>query len=122
MLIATYTTALAQQTNNIQHLSALDFKKAIESKKYLVIDVRTPAEFKQGHITGALNIDMSVSSFQQLIKKATSQNKSIAIYCRSGRRSKAAIANLNDLKLQIIELNTGINGWIEAGYNLSNDK
>lgn len=55
----------------------------------LVIDVRTPAEFAQGHLEGARQID-----YQQLAAHLTQQqlDKStpIALYCRSGRRAELA--------------------------------
>jgi len=117
-----FMTLIAQQNTSTQHLSAADFKKAIDTKKYLIVDVRTASEFDQGHIAGAINIDMSGSNFEELMKKATAKNKAIAIYCRSGRRSKAALPGIAALKLQIVELNSGVNSWQQAGYTLTTGK
>jgi len=122
LLAVGFITIFAQQNTATQNLSAADFKKVIDTKKYLIVDVRTASEFNQGHIAGAINIDMSGSNFEELIKKATAKNKSIAIYCRSGRRSKAALPSIAALKLQIVELNNGVISWQQAGYTLTNGK
>ena len=55
----------------------------------LVIDVRTPAEFEEGHIEGALHIphDQLAGRLDEL---AGHRNEVIILYCRSGRRSGIA--------------------------------
>jgi rhodanese-related sulfurtransferase len=114
-------TIQAQPNASVKHLSAADFKKAIDTKKYIIIDVRSPAEYAQGHIAGALNINVADDNFVQLIKKATVKSKAIALYCRSGRRSKAALSELGGLKLEFIELNNGVSDWQSAGYKLTKE-
>jgi rhodanese-related sulfurtransferase len=106
----------AQNTSSVKNLNPQDFKKEIEGGKYLIIDVRTPAEFSQGHIKHALNIDMNDQDFVKKVAEITKKNKHVALYCRSGRRSKVAASALEPLKLRIIELNQGIISWVEAGY------
>jgi rhodanese-related sulfurtransferase len=54
-----------------------------------VIDVRTPAEFAEGHIAGAVNIDVEASDFAGQIK-ALDPKAPYFVYCRSGRRSAIA--------------------------------
>lgn len=114
------SSLFAQSGSNIQHLSASEFKKAVESKKYLLIDVRTAEEFAQGHISGAINISVNDSEFAKKVKDKTSKQKLVAIYCRSGRRSKVAITAIESLKLQITELNEGLMSWQQAGYKIGN--
>jgi rhodanese-related sulfurtransferase len=55
----------------------------------VVIDVRTVAEFAEGHVQGAINLDVESGAFQA---KLSSLDKSVgyALYCRSGRRSAIA--------------------------------
>ncbi|MCQ2432033.1 MAG: rhodanese-like domain-containing protein [Clostridia bacterium] len=60
---------------------------------YLIVDVRRPDEFAQGHIPGAVNIpneDISIEMPSGLPDK----EQTIYIYCRSGNRSKQASAKL----------------------------
>lgn len=56
---------------------------------YISVDARTPQEFIEGHIPGAVNIDINSKDF---IRQAASLDKTspVAVYCRSGRRSKVA--------------------------------
>ena len=112
-------TLFAQTGANTQHLTAQEFKKALETNKYMLIDVRTPEEFAQGHITGAININVNDEDFVKKIKDKTQKQKMLAIYCRSGRRSKVAINAIEPLKLQIVELNDGIMGWLQAGFKVN---
>jgi len=112
-------TLAAQSSQNIKNLSAAEFKKAIDSGKYLLIDVRTPNEFAQGYIRGALNINLQDADFVTKIKALTTKNKALAVYCRSGRRSKAALSAIATQNVQFIELNDGVIGWQQAGYKLT---
>lgn len=114
--------SFAQTSQNVKNLSAQEFKKALENGKYSLIDVRTPDEFSQGHISGALNIDFYDTNFATKMKAATAKNKQVAVYCRSGRRSKAAISAFATKNFQIINLNDGIMSWQQAGFNLSTAK
>lgn len=70
------------------------------SEGAMVIDVRTPAEFKQGHIKGSVNIplDKIASKANELSKK----NKTIITTCRSGARSGSAAAILRSKGISAI--------------------
>lgn len=76
------------------------------STKHIVIDVREPEEFADGHVAGALNVPLSgITSDEQLSKM--DKNASIIVYCRSGSRSAMA---LEYLKQQgFVKLTNGIN-------------
>ena len=79
----------------------------------VVVDVRTPAEYKSGYIKGAQNIDMKSADFQTEAAKLDKKKK-IAVYCRSGKRSKIAANALADMGYMVIELNSGMLGWQNA--------
>ena len=55
-----------------------------------VIDVRTPEEFSQGYVKGAVNIDVSNPDFEAQIA-SLDKNAAYSIYCRSGNRSAVAV-------------------------------
>lgn len=55
-----------------------------------VIDVRTPEEFSEGYVKGAVNIDVSNSNFESQIA-SLDKEASYSIYCRSGNRSAVAV-------------------------------
>ncbi|MCB1069484.1 MAG: rhodanese-like domain-containing protein [Verrucomicrobia bacterium] len=59
----------------------------------LVIDVRTEAEFRAGHLEGALNIPFE--QVDRLVKAiGEDKNREVVVYCRSGRRSGLARQSL----------------------------
>lgn len=61
-----------------------------------VIDVRTPAEFAEGHLEGAINIDWQGESFAEEIAQFDTAGTYV-IYCRSGNRSGQAISAMTGM-------------------------
>ena len=61
-----------------------------------VIDVRTPAEFAEGHLDGAVNIDVSSPSFAKAIAQLPTDGEYV-VYCRSGNRSAQAVSQMKSL-------------------------
>lgn len=66
------------------------------AKGRTLVDVRTPAEFSAGHLLDAQNIDVQDASFETRIS-ALPKDGSYLVYCRSGNRSAAAIARMEQL-------------------------
>ena len=62
----------------------------------VVIDVRTPEEFAEQHLDGALNIDIRAADFVQRLE-SLDRNTPYAVYCRSGNRSAQAVQAMKDL-------------------------
>lgn len=60
-----------------------------------IIDVRTPEEYAEGHLEGAINIDIYAPDFEKQIK-ALDPSGNYAVYCRSGNRSSAAVALMEE--------------------------
>ena len=86
------TTACGQA--NYENTDVKGFAELMDDQNVVVLDVRTADEFKEGHLVGALNIDQAQSDFIQKAKEALPANKTIAVYCRSGRRSASAAGRL----------------------------
>lgn len=81
-----------------------------------VIDVRTPDEFNEGHISGAINIDYLSEEFKTKIKEIDMINP-VSIYCRSGGRSAKAAIEMKGLGFKkIYDLDGGYDGWKEKGF------
>ncbi len=55
----------------------------------IVVDVRTPAEFEQGHLAGAVNLDVNANDFAQSLEGLDKAARYV-VYCRSGNRSAQA--------------------------------
>ncbi len=103
-------------------LSPAEFKQKITTYKpdeYVILDVRTPQEFKQGHIENAVLINYYSADFRQ--KLATlDKNKIYFVYCRSGNRSAQTVKIMKDLGFKrIYELQGGIKNWVANGYQLT---
>jgi len=80
---------------------------------FVLIDVRTPEEFAEGHIEEAINIDFRSENFRDEINKLD-KDKTYLIYCRSGRRSADALDMMKELNFtRIYHMNGGILEWTE---------
>ncbi|MGM9804346.1 MAG: rhodanese-like domain-containing protein [Muribaculaceae bacterium] len=90
-----------------------EFQKTIADTTVQVLDARTPDEFAQGHIARAVNIDVLQDDFKDIALKQLSKQRTVAVYCRSGRRSKQAAKILSQNGYRVVELNNGYLGWTE---------
>lgn len=88
-----------------------EFAKVIADTAVIRLDVRTPEEYAEGHIDNAINIDVLNDSFESKAISTLPKDKTIALYCRSGRRSKNAAKILSANGYTVVELNSGYNGW-----------
>jgi rhodanese-related sulfurtransferase len=70
-------------------LSCEDFRKGMNDKDAVIIDVRTPGEFNSGKLKGARNIDIMSTGFMSQIQNLP-KDKKYYVYCRSGNRSSQA--------------------------------
>ena len=74
-------------------------------------DIRTPKEFKEGHIAKAINIDYKADTFESQLQKLD-RNPTYLMHCRSGRRSGLALDTFGKLGFKhIIHMDDGILGW-----------
>ena len=85
------------------------------SADFIIIDVRTPEEFADGHIENAVNIDSRSETFESEIG-TLDRDKAYLIYCRSGNRSRGALNLMVKLDFrEVYHLSVGITGWQEEG-------
>lgn len=93
-----------------------EFEQAIAEPEVQLVDVRTPEEYEQGHIVGAMNIDWKSDSFADDAASMLDQSKTVALYCKGGRRSHAAAEKLHSMGYKnIVELQGGFEAWQAAG-------
>lgn len=81
-----------------------------EETGYLILDVRTPEEFKQAHIPDAINIPNEAIGTEE-ISQLPDKDQLILVYCRSGNRSKQASGKLAALGYTNIVEFGGILDW-----------
>ena len=86
--------------------------KIKQAKTYIVLDVRTPQEYGNGHIDGATNIDFRNENFLNQAK-VINKNKTVFVYCLSGGRSAGAAKALSEAGFKdIVELKGGMTKWL----------
>lgn len=102
------------QADSIQTVGADEFAQLIKADSVTLVDVRTAEEFAAGHIDGAQNIDVLQSDFAQKAQAALPKDQTIAVYCRSGKRSLKAAHILAGLGYKVINLR---GGWLEWTAN-----
>ena len=106
------------QQQNFESLDVEAFEKVISDTSVVRLDVRSIDEYASGHIAKAINIDVMKDDFTTKATSLLPKDKTIALYCRSGRRSKKAAGILVENGYKVIELNSGISGWINARKEL----
>jgi len=124
----TYPFTMGEATGTIEavelaaaayaEVSAREAAALIADRKPLILDVRTPREFAEGHIEGAVLIP--VQEIQARVGElADHKDDPIFVYCRSGNRSTVAARVLMDAgHTQVINLRSGIRDWVGAGLPL----
>ena len=85
----------------------------INREPAMLVDVRSEADFRAGHITNAINIPLDQIEVQ--INKITSNSKkNIIVYCQKGVRSAQAFRLLNKLSLpKLYTIEGGLDAWLK---------
>ena len=91
------------------------FAESIKNPDVFLIDVRTPKEYDEGHISRAKNIDVQNPDFLANAKAILPSDKTVAVYCGTGKRSAMASEQLAAAGYKIINLAGGLAAWNEAG-------
>lgn len=91
-------------------------QKNMGNPDFVILDVRTPEEFNDGHIAGAINIDYYSPEFKTKIS-TLDKDKQYLVYCRTHNRSTATVGLMLDLGFrQVQSFVGGITQWIQDGY------
>lgn len=122
-LFVALSVTVACQTSNrggqsaepYEVLSKKAFKKQLKNgEEYILVDVRTPKEYWEGHIEDARNIDfLNLPEFEAGFRELDTM-KTLMIYCRSGNRSRKSAAKLQEMGFRkIYDLEGGYRAWSE---------
>ena len=107
--------APAQTAKAYKDVGPDQFDKLRAKKDAVVLDVRRPAEFAQGHIAGATNIDWYAPDFEKRVS-ALDKSKTYLVHCAGGVRSGKASEKLTSLKFtNVFNLDGGFKAWESAG-------
>jgi len=102
---------------SVKNVNVEEFAQAVASGA-AVVDVRTPAEYLEGCVPGAVNVDWNAGSaadFVSAIDARFDTSDTLYLYCRSGRRSASAARALDKAGFKVVNLLGGFNAWSGAG-------
>ena len=104
--------------DGVLHVNAAAARKLVEGakeKKVIVLDVRTPEEFKAGHLKGAFNADFNGKEFAKAVAELDKE-ATVVVHCQAGGRSTRALKTFQELGFEhLIHLDDGFGGWADAG-------
>jgi len=111
----TAVTSFGADAVAVKHVDAPGAEKLLkEDAKVVVLDIRTPKEFAEGHLQGAQNIDYYADDFEASLKKLET-DKTYLVYCASGGRSTKSLQQFAKLGFKsIVHLDSGYKGWEKA--------
>src|SRR5437870_5290882 len=96
-------------------LQPKEFSEKCYAENAILVDVRTPQEYKEGHLKGSIQMDYLGDNFNEQLK-TLDKNKSIYLYCRSGGRSGNTQEELvKQGYKKVYNLDGGIDAWKKAG-------
>ena len=106
-----------QQKGDFESMNVEDFDALIQDEGMQRLDVRTLAEYSEGHIAKTINIKKK-NTKTKMAETKKQKDRPVAVYCRSGKRSKKAAAILSKKGYKVFELDKGFNSWQEAGKEI----
>lgn len=114
-LLGMLTGARAADASRFRNVKPDEFEKLAAEAQVVVLDVRTPGEFKRGYIKGAVLADFMAADFDQ--KTASlDKNKTYLVYCAGGVRSVKACKKLGEQGFaKLVNLDGGFMAWQSAG-------
>lgn len=102
--------------HGIRNVNASQLKTELDGGQVkLLVDVRTPEEFAEGHVPGAKNIPLDQLD-AHMGELAQYKAGDVHLICRSGRRSLAASQTLLAAGYSPVNVEGGTDGWKQAGY------
>lgn len=112
LMMAAGALGLRAQNQNVKTVDPTEFKALLKADpKAVLLDVRRPDEFKEGHMTGAINLNwLDPDTFKAEASKLD-KKKTIFVYCRSGRRSAEAANWLAKQGYKVVDLRGGWLAW-----------
>lgn len=108
----------AGDTATIELVSPAEAAQVIDDDPagLVVLDIRTPEEFTEVRLPGAVNIDFYAPDFAAQLD-GLDKNDPYVMYCRSGNRSSEAVETMKDLGfVEVYEVDGGIVNWYEEGF------
>ena len=111
-----WACAAVNKKAEYKNLTSAQFEELIKNPNVQLVDVRTLAEHMEGHIPGSLHINVKDEvNFPIAVDSLLNKDQEVAVYCRSGRRSRTAADILVKKGFKVYNLDKGIMNWMEEG-------
>ena len=122
-LFAVLMSLMSFSQTKVENVDALTFKKMIDEKKSMLIDLRTNDELKnKGYIKGATQIDYFGANAEAVISKLD-KSKTYLIYCAGGGRSgECADLMKKEGFTHVVNLEKGFDDWKKKGFEVETKK
>lgn len=110
------TTGCSAQSDSIDTLAPQAFiKQAKADTTAIILDVRTPGEYKEEHLAGAQQLDFLNSEVFDAGIKLLDKSHTYYVYCRSGKRSHHACMKMKKQGFKVFDMEGGILNWKRLG-------
>jgi len=118
VLLLVAACSSGSDTATIDLVSPAEAAQVIEDDPagLVVLDIRTPEEFNEVRLAGAVNVDYYDADFADQLD-ALDKNDPYVMYCRSGNRSSDAVKAMKELGfVEVYEIDGGIVNWYDSGF------
>lgn len=106
--------ASGEANKSFRNVGVEEFDKMRKGTNVVVLDVRTPKEFSEGHLANAVNLDFYAADFAQQLGKLD-KSKTYLVHCAAGGRSAKACTSMTQLNFtSAVNLEGGYKAWIKA--------
>ena len=116
----TFFNCEKNQSQAIELITPAEMKEISKIEGIQLVDVRTPDEYKEGHLPNALNIDFLDANFESNIQQLD-KTRPVIVYCQRGSRSaKCASRLIANGFVKIYDLDHGFSKWKSSGLEVEN--
>jgi len=114
--VKTAQDLVAEAKKEINEVAVADASQAIQGAA-LLLDVREPAEYQQGHLAGAINIPRGLLEFKMgSAPEFEARDQAIVLYCKTSGRAALAAASLKQMGyVNVTSIAGGYDAWAAAG-------
>jgi rhodanese-related sulfurtransferase len=113
---ASKTPAEAPAAKRFRNVDVAEWETLRKDASVVVLDVRTAEEFADGHMPGAINLDIRGGKFAETLA-GLDKTKTYLVHCAVGGRSAKACGQMDGLKFEkVLNLSGGITAWEAAGH------
>ena len=116
LLFIAFNSSCQNSNESVKNISADSLNSMLKTSDAIILDVRSPEEFAEGHISGAININFHDENFESTLD-TLDKEKTYNVYCRSGNRSGKSIDLMTKKGFKRIHhLKGGMLEWEGKGF------